>query len=95
MSNRDHVPIRTCIGCREKKSKREMIWLTQSAAGVVVVNGRKPHRGRGFYLCSDRCLQLAKKWRKGTRRLETEGLRFPSAKGFEEGAKGWNMGGRE
>ena len=95
MSNKGRAPIRTCIGCREKKKKEEMIWLTQSAAGVVVVNGKKPHQGRGFYLCPDlRCLNLAKKRRKRAGCLETVDFRFPSAKDFEEGARVWDTGGR-
>ena len=94
MSNKGHVPIRTCIGCREKKKKEEMIWLTRGASGVVVVNGKEPHQGRGFYLCSDRCLDLAKKRRNGTRGLEVADFRFPSARDFEEGVKVWDTGGR-
>ena len=35
MSKKGHVPIRTCIGCRKKRKKEEMIWLTQSPEGVV------------------------------------------------------------
>jgi predicted RNA-binding protein YlxR (DUF448 family) len=50
MSQKGHVPIRTCIGCRKKRKKEEMIWLAQSPEGVVVVNEREPHQGRGFYL---------------------------------------------
>ncbi len=88
MSKKGHAPVRTCIGCREKKKKEEMIWMIQSPAGVVVVNGKKPHQGRGFYLCPDlRCLSMAKKRRKGVGLLEATDFQFPSAKGFEEKAK--------
>ena len=66
MTKKCHAPVRTCIGCREKKKKEEMIWLTESPAGVAAVNAKKPHQGRGFYLCPDsRCLKMAKKSRKG------------------------------
>jgi len=93
MSKKSRVPVRTCIGCREKKKKEEMVWLAQSPAGVVVVNGKKPHQGRGFYLCPDlRCFNIAKKRRKGVRLLETMDFGFPSAKGFEEEAKGLGYG---
>ena len=93
MNRKNRAPVRTCIGCREKKKKEEMIWLTKSPAGVVVVNGKKPHQGRGFYLCPDlRCLNLAKKRRKGVGLLETMDLRVPSAKGFEEKATGLKYG---
>ena len=87
MSGKGRVPVRTCIGCREKKKKEEMIWLAQGPAGVVVVNGKKPHQGRGFYLCPDlRCLNLAKKRRKGV------GLSKASVISFEEEAKGSGYG---
>jgi predicted RNA-binding protein YlxR (DUF448 family) len=93
MSRKGHVPVRTCIGCREKRKKEEMIWFAQSPAGVVVVNGKKPHQGRGFYLCPDlRCLKIAKKRRKGVELLETTDFRFPSLKGVEEEAKGLGYG---
>jgi hypothetical protein len=84
-----------CIGCRAKKKKEEMIWLAESPAGVVVVNGKKPHQGRGFYLCPNlQCLNLAKKKRKGIGLLGTKDFGFPSAKGFREDGKGWDTGGR-
>ena len=95
MSKKGRAPVRTCIGCREKKKKEEMIWLVQSPAGVVVVNGKKPHQGRGFYLCPDlRCFNMAKKGRKGVGLLETPDFRFPPVEGFREEAKGWDTGGR-
>ena len=88
MSKKGHAPVRTCIGCREKKKKEEMIWLTQGPAGVVPVNPKKPHPGRGFYLCRDfRCLSLARKRRKEVGGLGTTDFQFPSAKGFEVEAK--------
>jgi len=88
MSKKGHAPVRTCIGCREKKKKEEMIWLTQSQAGVVAVNPKKPHLGRGFYLCRDfRCFIMAKKRRKGVGLLGTTDFQFPSARGFEVAAK--------
>jgi predicted RNA-binding protein YlxR (DUF448 family) len=81
-----------CIGCREKKKKEEMIWLAQSPEGAVVVNKKKPHQGRGFYLCPDRrCLNSAKKKRKGVGFLEAMDFRFLSAKGFFEDRIGFGI----
>lgn len=72
-----------------------MIWLADSPAGVVVVDGKKPHQGRGFYLCPNlRCLNMAKKKRKDIGFLETKDFRFPSAKGFGEDIRGSDTGGR-
>jgi predicted RNA-binding protein YlxR (DUF448 family) len=33
-----HIPIRTCIGCRKKRKKEELIWFAQRPDGVVRVN---------------------------------------------------------
>jgi hypothetical protein len=83
MSKKGHVPVRMCIGCRKKREKGEMIRLTQSPDGVVRVSQKEPHRGRGFYLCSDRlCLNMAKRKNKRVRVLETVDFQFPSVKGF-------------
>jgi predicted RNA-binding protein YlxR (DUF448 family) len=83
MSKKGHIPIRTCIGCRKKRKKEEMIWLAQRPEGMVVVNGKKPHQGRGLYLCPDHgCLTMAKKKKRGVGFLERMDFRYPSAKGF-------------
>ncbi len=72
-----------------------MIWLAQSPGGVVRVDRKKPHQGRGLYLCPDlRCLNMAKKKRKGVGFLEMMDFRFPSAMGFGEDVKGLDTGGR-
>jgi len=93
VSPRGHIPVRMCIGCRARKKKEEMIWLTESPAGVTGVKGTKPHQGRGFYLCPDlRCLNMAKKKRKGMEFLEMRDLLSPSAKGFGEAVKGVGYG---
>ena len=46
-----HIPLRTCVACREVKSKRELVRLVRSADGDIQVDtsGREP--GRGAYLC--------------------------------------------
>jgi hypothetical protein len=83
MSKKGDVPIRTCIGCREKRKKEELIWFAQSVEGVVRVNEKKPHQGRGFYLCPDLgCFNRSKKRNRGVGFLETMDFRYLSAKGF-------------
>ena len=67
-----------------------MIWLAQHPEGVAVVNGRKPHQGRGFYLCPDiGCLNVAKKKNKGVGFLETMDFGYLTAKDL------FDRGGRE
>jgi len=45
-----HVPERTCISCREVKSKREMVRLVRTPDGIFVDESGKMS-GRGAYLC--------------------------------------------
>ncbi len=47
-----HVPVRTCVVCREKAGKRQLIRLVRSEAGVVIDPSGKMN-GRGAYLCDD------------------------------------------
>ena len=45
------VPQRTCVVCRTKTAKRELVRLVCAAGGVEVdTTGKKP--GRGAYLCT-------------------------------------------
>ncbi len=82
MSREGHIPIRTCVGCRKRRKKEEMIWLSQRPEGMVVVDAKKPHQGRGLYLCPDReCLNMAKKKNRGIVSLETLDFQYLSAKG--------------
>ena len=83
MIEKGHVPIRMCIGCRKKKKKEEMIRLTQSSEGVLWMDERKRHHGRGFYLCPDfGCINIAKKKNRGIRFLEPMNFLSLSMEGF-------------
>ena len=56
------LPQRQCVGCRERKEKRELIRGVRSPEGGISLDfkGKKP--GRGAYLCPDPdCLTKAKK----------------------------------
>ena len=53
-------PIRTCIGCRRKSAKGELIRLVRDLSGQILVdkNGKKP--GRGAYVClNPQCIDSA------------------------------------
>jgi predicted RNA-binding protein YlxR (DUF448 family) len=52
-----HVPIRTCIGCRQQFPQDELIRCVLDADGTVRVDRRAP--GRGAWLCGSRCLEPA------------------------------------
>lgn len=54
---------RMCVGCREEKTKREMLRIVRNASGEDVqidITGKAP--GRGAYVCLNRaCIMEAKK----------------------------------
>lgn len=53
------VPMRTCVVCRDKDNKRQLIRLVRTDQGVVIDPTGKLH-GRGAYLCDKpECWQRA------------------------------------
>ena len=52
-----------CVGCREEKTKREMLRIVRNASGEDVkidLSGKAP--GRGAYICLNKaCIMEAKK----------------------------------
>jgi predicted RNA-binding protein YlxR (DUF448 family) len=57
---RKHVPQRTCIACRQVKSKRELIRIVRLPDGEILVDETGKANGRGAYLCRERAC-----WEKG------------------------------
>ena len=49
-----HIPIRTCISCKVKRSKKELIRLVLDAQGCVVRDESGKSPGRGAYVCENR-----------------------------------------
>ena len=47
-----HVPLRTCIACRESKPKRELLRVVRTPDGHVVIDPTSKKPGRGAYLCA-------------------------------------------
>ena len=59
------IVLRTCIGCNEKKEKKELIRLVLNKNGEFFVDLTKKAEGRGTYICkSEECLEKAKKSKK-------------------------------
>ena len=57
-----HVPIRTCLGCRQRRPKRQLVRLVRRADGVVVCDASGGAAGRGAYVCGEAaCLERALK----------------------------------
>lgn len=66
------IPMRQCMGCRERKPKRELVRVVRSPEGVVSVDLKGKAPGRGAYICPDpQCLQKAIRSKALERNLET------------------------
>lgn len=58
---------RTCIGCNEKKDKRDLIRIVLNKDGNIFIDNTGKLEGRGAYLCNSKeCIEKAVK----SRRLE-------------------------
>ncbi len=54
------IPQRTCIGCKCKKPKKEMIRIVRTPDGKIIIDETGKKSGRGAYLCGDvKCLDIA------------------------------------
>ncbi len=57
-----HVPLRTCVACRQERAKRELIRLVRGADGHVEIDTTGRKAGRGAYLCpAGECLETGLK----------------------------------
>jgi len=65
------IPQRQCMGCRERKAKREMIRVVRGTDGTVNLDFSGKAPGRGAYVCprSD-CLKKALRSKALDRSLE-------------------------
>lgn len=53
-----HVPMRTCIGCRAVRPKRELLRVVRTVDGQVVYDPTGKRSGRGAYFCPEaECLR--------------------------------------
>ena len=52
------VPLRTCMGCNSKKTKRELIRIVKDKQNNVSIDRTGKMEGRGAYICDDiNCLE--------------------------------------
>ncbi len=60
MKTKTKVPMRQCTGCREMKSKKEMMRVLRTEDNEIVLDATGKKNGRGAYLCFSReCLEKA------------------------------------
>ena len=66
------VPMRQCIGCREMKSKKDMIRVIKTPEGEITIDATGKKNGRGAYICcASECFQKAIKSKGLERSLKT------------------------
>ena len=46
-----HVPQRTCVVCREKKDKRDLLRIVNNAEDGIIIDLTGKKNGRGAYVC--------------------------------------------
>ena len=65
------IPQRQCMGCRERKDKRDLIRVVRLTDGTVNLDFSGKLNGRGAYICPKTdCLQKARKSKALERSLE-------------------------
>ncbi len=67
------IPMRQCMGCRERMPKKELIRVVRSPEGTVSLDFYGKASGRGAYVCpSEECLKKAIRSKSLDRNLEVQ-----------------------
>lgn len=61
------IPLRTCMGCNEKKPKKELVRIVKNKEGEIFIDKTGKADGRGAYICD--CVDCLEKVIK-SKRLE-------------------------
>ena len=65
------IPQRTCIGCNEKKGKKDLIRIVKTNQKEISIDITGKKEGRGAYICNnEQCLEKAIKNKKLERTLD-------------------------
>ncbi len=66
------IPLRKCVGCKEQKTKNELIRVVKTNEGEIILDLTGKINGRGAYICKDiECLKTAYKSKALNRSLST------------------------
>lgn len=75
-----HIPIRSCVVCRQTSDKRALlrvVRLPEKDGGAVVVDPSGKKAGRGAYICPDpACITKAQKGKRFERSLAAQAANF-------------------
>lgn len=67
------IPLRTCMGCNDKKPKKELIRIVKNKDGIITIDKTGKQEGRGAYICNNiDCLEKVVKSKRLERALEKE-----------------------
>lgn len=67
------IPQRTCMGCKAKKEKKELIRVVRNKEGILAIDKTGKMQGRGAYLCDKiECLEKARKTKSLERALDVK-----------------------
>ncbi len=67
------IPQRQCMGCRDRKNKRDLLRVVRTPEGSAMLDFSGKANGRGAYLClNPECLKKAQRSRALERALEIE-----------------------
>ena len=67
------IPLRTCMGCNEKKPKKELIRIVKNKDEEIFIDRTGKAEGRGAYICdSVECLEKVVKSKRLEKVLESK-----------------------
>lgn len=56
------VPMRQCVGCKQLKSKKELVRVVKNSEGEISIDLTGKKNGKGAYVCRDiECFKAARK----------------------------------
>ena len=68
-----HVPERTCIACRQRRPKWELVRVVRTVPGGLEIDTRGKKAGRGAYLCKlQECWEIGLKRNKLAHTLKSD-----------------------
>ena len=66
------IPLRTCMGCNDKKPKKELVRIVKNNEGQISLDKTGKAQGRGAYICDNpECLEKVIKSKRLEKVLES------------------------